>query len=67
LTVTDGFAVQTVEISAHGKGYFLPAGYWRELNHFSEDAVCLVLASEHFDEEDYIHSFEEFLRWKNNE
>jgi hypothetical protein len=34
---------------------------WRTLNNFSSGAVCLVLASEHFDEEDYIRSYSEFL------
>ncbi len=35
---------------------------WRELHDFSPDCVVLVLASEHFDEADYIRSYDEFLR-----
>ena len=66
LTVTDGFIVETVELRAHEKGYFLPAGYWRDLKLFSSDAVCLVLASEHYDAGDYIYSYDEFLKWKNH-
>jgi mannose-6-phosphate isomerase-like protein (cupin superfamily) len=64
ITVTDGSITETVELKAHDVGYFLPAGYWRDLKNFSSDAVCLVLASEHFDENDYIRTFEEFLEWK---
>lgn len=67
LTVTDGYVFETVEVKAHEKGYFLPAGYWRDLKNFSSDALCLVLASEHYDEHDYIYTYDEFLRWKKHE
>ena len=66
LTVSDGSVFETVELRAHEKGYFLPPGYWRDLNQFSSDAICLVLASEHYDESDYIYSYDEFLKWKNH-
>jgi dTDP-4-dehydrorhamnose 3,5-epimerase-like enzyme len=64
LRVTDGVITEEVELSAFGPGYFLSEGYWRELSNFSPDAVCLVLASEHYDENDYIHSYDEYLDWK---
>ena len=67
MTVTDGTITETVELKAHKAGYFLPAGYWRDLNEFTNDAICLVLASEHYDESDYIRSFEEYLEWKKSE
>jgi mannose-6-phosphate isomerase-like protein (cupin superfamily) len=67
MTVTDGLVTETVELKAHNMGYFLPAGHWRDLNNFTNDAVCVVLASEHYDEEDYIRSYEEFLEWKKSE
>ena len=34
---------------------------WRELHDFSPDCVVLVLASEHYDESDYVRSYNEFL------
>jgi mannose-6-phosphate isomerase-like protein (cupin superfamily) len=67
MTVTDGSITETVELKAHKAGYFLPAGYWRDLNEFTNDAICLVLASEHYDESDYIRSFDEYLEWKKSE
>ena len=67
MTVTDGAITETVDLRAHQMGYFLPAGYWRDLKNFTNDAVCLVLASEHYDENDYIRSFEEYLEWKKSE
>jgi hypothetical protein len=35
---------------------------WREVRAFSAGAVCLVLASQHFDEGDYIRDYAEFVR-----
>jgi dTDP-4-dehydrorhamnose 3,5-epimerase-like enzyme len=67
MTVTDGLVTETVELKAHEKGFFLPAGYWRDLKNFTSDAICLVLASEHYDENDYIRSYEEYLEWKKSE
>jgi mannose-6-phosphate isomerase-like protein (cupin superfamily) len=66
MTVTDGLVTETVDLKAHENGYFLPAGYWRDLKNFTSDAICLVLASERYDENDYIHSFSDFLDWRRN-
>jgi mannose-6-phosphate isomerase-like protein (cupin superfamily) len=67
MTVTDGSIIETVDLRVHETGYFLPAGYWRDLKNFTIDAVCLVLASEHYEENDYIRSYEEYLEWKKSE
>lgn len=42
------------------EGLLIRNGIWRELNNFSSGAVCLVIASDVFQEEDYIRDFEEF-------
>ena len=39
-------------------------GIWSELSGFSSGAICLVLASEGYDESDYIRDYEEFSRYK---
>ena len=67
LTVTDGIDTDSVELSPRNKGYYLPCGYWRDLEKFTSDAVCVVLASEHYDESDYIRSFDEYLEWTKHE
>jgi len=41
-------------------GLYIPKMTWREIENFSSGAVCLVLASEHYDEKDYIRNFKEF-------
>lgn len=45
-------------------GLILPPGNWRTLEDFSSGAVCLVLASELYDEDDYIRDYDEFLAYK---
>lgn len=44
------------------QGVFVPTMSWREIENFSSGAVCLVLASEHYDESDYIYDFAEFQK-----
>lgn len=43
------------------KGLLINDLIWREMHDFSEDCVLLVLASEHYDESDYIRDYETFL------
>ncbi len=43
-------------------GLYIPTMHWREIENFSSGAVCMVLASEHYDESDYIYEYEDFLR-----
>lgn len=45
-------------------GLVLPPGYWRDLSEFTEDAVVGVLASEAYEEDDYIRDFEAFEAWE---
>lgn len=44
------------------EGLYISHEIWREMYDFSEDAVLMVLASESYQEEDYIRDYEEFLR-----
>lgn len=43
------------------EGLIVPTMMWRELVRFSSGSVCLVLASEYFDESDYLRDFDDFL------
>ena len=43
------------------KGLYVPEMYWRHMENFSTNAVCLVLASTFYSEEDYIYDFESFV------
>lgn len=64
LRVSNGKETEKVILSAHSVGYFLNSGFWRVLEDFSPDAVCLVLASEAYNPHDYIHSFSEYVEWR---
>lgn len=43
-------------------GLYIPPLIWREIDNFSSGSVCLVLASEHYDESDYYREYEDFLK-----
>lgn len=60
----DGTNEITVALNIPNKGLLIPTGIWRELRNFSSGAVCLVIASDVYLEEDYIREFEDFLESK---
>ncbi len=43
------------------EGLYISNDMWREMYDFSEGAVLLVLASQHYDEADYIRSYDDFM------
>lgn len=45
------------------EGLYIPPSTWREMYDFSPDAVLVVLASELYDESDYIRDYDEFLEY----
>lgn len=49
------------------EGLLIKNGIWRELKNFSSGAVCLVIASDIFQEADYIRDFEEFKIYSIND
>ncbi|HEX8562856.1 MAG TPA: FdtA/QdtA family cupin domain-containing protein [Flavobacterium sp.] len=62
VVLDDGFTQQTVTLNKPDKGLVINVNIWRELENFSSGAVCLVIASGHFDEADYIRDKQEFLQ-----
>ena len=63
--LNDGDEQKTVTLNKPNVGLLIVNGIWRELQNFSSGSVCLVLASDVFDEEDYIRDFEDFKLSKN--
>ncbi len=57
----DGFESKRFHLNRSFYGLFVPTMVWRELDNFSSGSVCLVLASELYDEEDYIRDHETFV------
>lgn len=66
LEVFDGNNSKSVILNQDSGAVFVPKGCWREIKDFSPDGICLVLASESYDEEDYIHDLELYKEWKNS-
>ena len=64
VTLNDGTNKRTFFLNKPNIGLHIPSGIWRELQNFSSGSVCLVLASEVFDEEDYIRDFDAFIESK---
>jgi dTDP-4-dehydrorhamnose 3,5-epimerase-like enzyme len=57
----DGITSSRFHLNRSYQGLFLPEMYWRYMDNFSTNAVCLVLASTFYSEEDYIHDFDTFI------
>jgi len=62
VTLDDGKERMSFQLNRSFRGLLVPEMIWREIDNFSSGAVCLVLASEHFDELDYYRDYDEFLR-----
>ncbi len=62
VVLKDGNSTKTVVLNKPNKGLLIKNNTWRELENFSSGAVCLVLASDVFMEEDYIRDFDTFLK-----
>ncbi|MFC2264687.1 MAG: FdtA/QdtA family cupin domain-containing protein [Prevotella conceptionensis] len=63
VTVDNGEEQKTVLLNHPYQGLLIDTDVWRTLDDFSSGAVCLVLASEPFDEDDYIREYDYFLRY----
>lgn len=59
--VDDGTEQKIFSLDRPHTGIFLPRMVWKDMYDFSEDSVLLVLASEHYDEKEYIRSYSEYL------
>ena len=60
--IDDGTEKRTIILNRPYQGLLIVPGIWRTLDDFSSGSVCLVLASEKYDESDYIREYEDFLR-----
>jgi dTDP-4-dehydrorhamnose 3,5-epimerase-like enzyme len=61
LVLDDGFEREAVRLSCASTGLYIPTMIWHELRDFTPGAACMVLASQHYDSNDYCSVYEEFL------
>lgn len=62
--IDDGSNNKKFMLNKPNQGLLIPSGIWREMDNFSAGSVCLVLASEFFDESDYFRDYNTFLNYK---
>ena len=67
VTVDDGKNRSNFTLDSPSRGLHILPGAWREMANFSHGSVLLVVASQPYDEHDYIRSYEEFLSWRGTE
>lgn len=64
ITLDDGYNKKTVQLNRPNVGLHILPGIWRDISNFSSGAICLVLASEPYQAEDYIRDYSHFVEYK---
>lgn len=64
VTIDDGERRESFILDSRSKALLIRPGAWREMHNFSPGTVCVVVASDKFDENDYIRTYSEFIAWK---
>jgi len=64
VTLDDGYSKKTVNLSRPYMGLYIKPGIWRDILNFSSGVICLVLASELYNADDYIRDYSDFLDFK---
>lgn len=65
VTLDDGGIKRSFTLNRPYQGLYVKPGIWRDLDDFSAGAVCMVLASDIYKQEDYIRSYEDFIGFRN--
>ncbi len=64
VTLDDGNVKRSFLLNHPYQGLYVKPGIWRDLDDFSSGAVCMVLASEVYQKEDYIRNYQDFLDFR---
>ncbi len=60
VVLNDGVETKTFQLNRSYYGLFIPQGIWRHMENFSTNSLAMVLASNDFNESDYIRNYDEF-------
>lgn len=60
VVLDDGYEKQTYSLNRSYYGLYVPKMIWRSLENFSTNSLCMILASQKYDESDYIRDYLEF-------
>lgn len=62
MLLDDGKNKQLFKLNNPARGLYIPAKIWGELTNFEPGTVCLVLASDYYDEDEYFRDYTDFLQ-----
>jgi UDP-2-acetamido-3-amino-2,3-dideoxy-glucuronate N-acetyltransferase len=62
MLLDNGYIKETIKLNSPLRGVEIPPLVWHEMHNFSDDCVLMVLASEYYDEADYIRDYKKFLK-----
>ena len=62
VALDDGCAKATIHLNRPWKGLYIPPMMWAAEVNFDASSICLVLASDLYDEADYVRDYSEYLR-----
>ncbi len=62
VTLDDGRGKRRFHLNRSYYGLYIPPMIWRELDNFSSGSVCMVLASDYYDESDYFREYDDFMK-----
>ena len=66
VVVDDGTTKKTFNLNRSYYGLYIPAGLWRTMENFSTNSLALEFGSTHYDVNDYVRDYDEFLKMKND-
>tara|TARA_Y100000741_G_C18250333_1_gene557062 strand:+ start:1373 stop:1774 length:402 start_codon:yes stop_codon:yes gene_type:complete len=67
VVLDDGVKERNYTLSRSYYGLYVPKMMWRSMNNFSTNALCLILASDPYDKNDYIRNYKIFLKTLKND
>jgi len=67
IQLDDGKNKKTVRLDRPFLALHIKKGIWRETRNFTSGAICMVIASHKYDNQDYIHDYDDFLKFRINE
>jgi dTDP-4-dehydrorhamnose 3,5-epimerase-like enzyme len=62
VTLDDGFKKEKFHLNRSYNGLYIPPMIWRDLDNFSSGSVCMVLASNFYEENDYFRKYDDFIK-----
>lgn len=61
IIIDNGYSIEKFILNDPSVGLYVPKMHWRILENFSKESICLVLASDEYNEDDYYRNYDEFL------